>query len=288
MMNTDSKTMLEAFEETGGRGDVLSLPLAYLKRMQAVPFERFAPIIYQLFKWFVTGDNTPLDDPLANAELEGLKVEQLQNAVRRKAFLVEQANRAKKGAAARWGTSNAHGHTEDAHGCPRAAVVCPTITKTVTINHNPNQSEGYGYAKTVVVDGSRADADAAPEPPPPPTATATEAKRRIRDIAPEVNADNYDQAAIKFYKENYVGVWSKNDRIAANRAALVVGETCNMQTMQFLINSCRELGRELFLRAVFRMDQDMNKPGGSEIENPGAVLVTRLKQLKEAVAVVGR
>ena len=106
-MKTDRKTMLEAFEETDGRGDVLSIPREDLVRLKAVPFERFAPIFYQLFKWFVDGDETPLEDPIANAMLEGMKEEQRQNALRRKAFLVAQANRAKKGAEVRW--SNAHG-----------------------------------------------------------------------------------------------------------------------------------------------------------------------------------
>lgn len=115
-MRIDRKTMLEAFEETDGRGDVLSIPREYLVRMKAVPYERFAPIFYQLIKWFVDGDKTPLEDPLANAELEGMKEEQRKNALRRRAFLVEQSNRAKKGAEARWGTRNARGQ-------PRASTV---------------------------------------------------------------------------------------------------------------------------------------------------------------------
>ncbi len=123
-MKIDHQTMLEAFEETGGRGDVLSIPREDLLRLKAVPLKRFAPIFHQLIKWFVDGDETPLEDPLANAMLEGFKEHQRVNAKRRLAFLKKQAASAKKGAEARWGTSqNAHGQPTATRGQPRVAQV---------------------------------------------------------------------------------------------------------------------------------------------------------------------
>lgn len=124
-MKIDTKTMLEAFEETGGRGDVLSIPRKDLVQLATVPFKRFAPIFHQLFKWFVDGDNTPLKDPLANAMLERLKVQQLENARRRKAFLVRQADLSKKGVEAR--QRNANGNPWVISGQPMGN---PTVTQT--------------------------------------------------------------------------------------------------------------------------------------------------------------
>lgn len=92
-MKIDHKTMLEAFEETNGRGDVLSIPRSELVGLTTLPFELLAPVFYQLFKWFVDGDETPLEEPYANAILERMKEEQRQNALRRKAFLIAQKDK---------------------------------------------------------------------------------------------------------------------------------------------------------------------------------------------------
>ena len=117
-MKIDHQTMLEAFEETDGRGDVLSIPREYLVLMKAVPYERFAPIFYQFIKWFVDGDDTPLEEPLANAELEGLKEHQRQNALRRRAFLVTQHKKIMR----QWGKCDELQNTTEYQNPPHRAI----------------------------------------------------------------------------------------------------------------------------------------------------------------------
>lgn len=87
---TYPKTMLEKFNETDGRGDVLSLAREDVARLYALPVEIYAPIVHALFGWFLNGDANTLDDPRDNAMLEGFKEHQLANAWKRKAFLEKQ------------------------------------------------------------------------------------------------------------------------------------------------------------------------------------------------------
>lgn len=279
-MRTDNKTMLEAFEETGGRGDVLSLPLSYLKRMQAVPFDWFASVLHQLFKWFVSGDETPLEDPIANAELEGLKEEQRKNALRRKAFLVAQSDRIKR----RW-EKNKHeiptgnpGNTTVYHGIP-------TITKTVTVNRNPNQSEGYGLRKDGLRDGGVGrPADAPPSPPVTATAlTFKEANRFLWKSAPPLDEKHYTKEEIA----KWDGYSFEDADFIVGDILLTIGEEGNKQTENALRKFYRELGAKVFFRAYARFDKDWHEvcDSGNEWEKPGAILIARLKKIQEAMAV---
>ena len=105
-MKIDTHTMLEAFDETGGRGDALTLSRESLVALAGVPAEVFAPIFHRLFQWFVSGDDTPLADPLANALLEGMKEHQRKNATKRRAYLVAQAEKGRRSAEQRSATVN--------------------------------------------------------------------------------------------------------------------------------------------------------------------------------------
>lgn len=179
-MKIDTKTMLEAFEETGGRGDVLSIPREDLVRLKAVPLERFAPIFYQLFKWFVDGDETPLEDPIANAMLEGYKEHQRQNAMRRKAFLVEQANRSAKGVAARKAKiMQPVGNPRNTNGQP---VGNPRITQAKAKAKAKAEAKAKASDLASVGDGaSRANAA------PPTPISVKEAQKFLAMNAPQIS-----------------------------------------------------------------------------------------------------
>lgn len=178
-MRIDRKTMLEAFEETDGRGDVLSIPREDLVRLKAVPLERFAPIFYQLFKWFVDGDETPLEDPIANAMLEGYKEHQRQNAMRRKAFLVEQANRSAKGVAARKAKiMQPVGYPRNTNGQP---VGNPRITQV--------KAEAKAEAKVKASDlASVGDGASRANAAPPTPISVKEAQKFLAMNAPQISS----------------------------------------------------------------------------------------------------
>ena len=177
-MKIDHQTMLEAFEETGGRGDVLSIPREDLLRLKAVPLKRFAPIFNQLIKWFVDGDETPLEDPLANAMLEGFKEHQRVNAKRRLAFLKKQAASAKKGAEARWGTSqNAHGQPTATRGQPRVAQVKAKA-----------KAEAKEEAKAISSFASVGDGASRAVAAPPTPISVKEAKKFLAMDAPQISS----------------------------------------------------------------------------------------------------
>lgn len=95
-MKIDTKTMLEAFEETGGRGDVLSIPLEKGAALTALPKEMFADILYPLFQWWVNGTCDEPSDARDRMMLEDMKRHQTANAIKRKAFLVAQSEKWKK------------------------------------------------------------------------------------------------------------------------------------------------------------------------------------------------
>ncbi len=257
------------------RGDLLSLRLQDVVPLfsESYPAETRHALLDALLGWFVGGEEPKIEDPITDAYLQLLVTRQKESVNR----FLEKCNINRENVV----------NGKIAKAGQRGVTAVPNRTvKEYNRNRKVNRkdepkSESLRFTDAVV-DGSGADADAAPEPPPP-TVTATEAKRTIQDIAPEVTKDNYDPPAIKYYNDNYVGVWLKSDTSIATRAAFVVNESYEMWTRQFLRNSCRKLGRDLFARAVFRMDRDLQKPGGSDIENPGAVLVTRLKRLEEAV-----
>lgn len=175
-MRIDRKTMLEAFEETDGRGDVLSIPRKDLVQLATVPFKRFAPIFHQLFKWFVDGDNTPLKDPLANAMLERLKVQQLENARRRKAFLVRQADLSKKGVEAR--QRNANGNPWVISGQP---VGNPTVTQ---IKPKPKPEPKLEQRESL---GSVGDGASRANAAPPTPISVKEAQKFLAMNAPQIS-----------------------------------------------------------------------------------------------------
>lgn len=186
-MKTNNRTMLDAFNETDGRGDVLSIPREDLVRLKAVPLERFAPIFHQLFKWFVDGDETELEDPIANAMLEGFKEHQRKNAVRRKAFLVEQSIRAKKGAEARWSRpQNANGHTKnakDARGHSEEAKNAHWHPRNAQVKAKAKVEAKVDSTLGLVGDGLTRAIAASPTPIP-----VDEAKKFLAMDAPQISS----------------------------------------------------------------------------------------------------
>lgn len=279
-MRIDHKTMLEAFEETEGRGDVLSISREDLVRLKAVPFERFAPIFYQLFKWFVDGDETPLEDPVANAMLEGYKEHQRINARRRKAFLIAQQEKINK----RWkknecvNTMEYHGKSKGSRRIPRNTTEYQVKAKAkAEVKEEAKDSSSF----TVGDEESRTDAA-----PPSPLSVA-EAKKELMILAPPVNDERYSEDDMKYYEENRDEDYGDEDA-AVEHALDVIDEAENDKARNALAKSCSAVGLNLFRRALFRFDTDVfqdERKGGKEksFRSKGAALMARLKRLSAAV-----
>ena len=116
--------MLERFNATNGRGDVLSFSREDAARLAELPLEIAAPILHALLKWFLTGEDVPLNDPRDRAMLAGFKEHQLGNAARRGKFLNDQKEKSDKAVQTRKERSSrdAHGtstdNPRDTHGTP--------------------------------------------------------------------------------------------------------------------------------------------------------------------------
>ena len=177
-MKTNNRTMLDAFNETDGRGDVLSIPREDLVRLKAVPIERFAPIFHQLFKWFVDGDETELEDPIANAMLEGFKEHQRKNAVRRKAFLLSQQDKINQ----RWKKQNQRNTTEY-NGKPRNTAEHPRNTKAYQVKAKAKVEAKVDSTLDLVGDGLTRAIAASPTPIP-----VDEAKKFLAMDAPQISS----------------------------------------------------------------------------------------------------
>ena len=275
-MRIDHKTMLEAFEETGGRGDVLSLPRKAVASLAKLPMDGLAPMLQQLFRWFLDGDETHLVDPFADAMLEGLKEQQLQNATRRKAYLVAQAERIKL----RW-------EKNKYQGIPNDTTVYQTKTVTVNGNHKPNQSEVYGFTG----DDSGVYADATPESSPTATVlTEAEARQTIASFAPEATEENYGRRFAEAERREGVGEkFAKSERYALDFALKQLDEKENVQTRNALRKFRRE-GSDILWRALVRFHSDSiaAKKRGKPFDKPGALFITRLKALRLAAGVIAR
>lgn len=109
MSRPDYGSMLERFNATDGRGDVLSFSREDAARLAELPLEIAAPILHALLKWFLTGEEVPLNDPRDRAMLAGFKEHQLSNAARRGKFLNDQKEKSDKAVQAR---------KERTHGTP--------------------------------------------------------------------------------------------------------------------------------------------------------------------------
>lgn len=109
MSRPDYGSMLERFNATDGRGDVLSFSREDAARLAELPLEIAAPILHALLKWFLTGEEVPLSDPRDRAMLAGFKEHQLGNAARRGKFLNDQKEKSDKAVQAR---------KERTHGTP--------------------------------------------------------------------------------------------------------------------------------------------------------------------------
>ena len=177
-MKTNNRTMLDAFNETDGRGDVLSIPREDLVRLKAVPIERFAPIFHQLFKWFVDGDETELEDSIANAMLEGFKEHQRKNAVRRKAFLLSQQDKINQ----RWKKQNQRNTTEY-NGKPRNTAEHPRNTKAYQVKAKAKVEAKVDSTLDLVGDGLTRAIAASPTPIP-----VDEAKKFLAMDAPQISS----------------------------------------------------------------------------------------------------
>ena len=90
-MKPNYGSMLERFNATDGRGDILSFSLEDAARLAELPLEIVAPLFHALLRWFVSGEDIPLTDPRDRAMLAGFKEHQRANAARRGAFLEGQA-----------------------------------------------------------------------------------------------------------------------------------------------------------------------------------------------------
>lgn len=113
MSRPDYGSMLERFNATGGRGDVLSFSREDAARLAELPLEIAAPILHALLKWFLTGEDVRLDDPRDRAMLAGFKEHQLGNAARRGKFLNDQKEKSDKAVQAR-----KERNPRDTHGTP--------------------------------------------------------------------------------------------------------------------------------------------------------------------------
>ena len=269
-MKIDHKTMLEAFEETDGRGDVLSIPREDLVRLKAVPLERFAPIFYQLFKWFVDGDETPLEDPLANAMLEGMKEEQRENARRRKAFLIAQQDKINK----RWKKSEPENTTEY-HGKPR------------NTNHNhkpkpepklePKQSLGSGGGRL-----TRAKAA------PPTTMSGKEAKKFLAMNAPQISSLPEMQVNGKPTMQCHQFLTADVDDIVELIGNEIFGDdrdegTCTTfdEPIAEMARRMEAIGKEDVFRKV--LVKAMVDSEADDVDNPAAFVMARCKKGEAAI-----
>lgn len=281
-MKIDHKTMLEAFEETDGRGDVLSIPREDLVRLKAVPFERFAPIFYQLFKWFVDGDETPLEDPIANAMLEGYKEHQRQNALRREAFLVAQANRSAKGVAARKAKMGLSvGNPRNTNGQP---VGNPRITqaKAKAEAKAKAKAKAFGLASG---GGRLPRAKAAP----PTTISEKEAKKFLAMNAPQIST----LPNMKTAKGNPTMLCSKLLTADVADAIEIVGneilgddrdeETCTTfdEPIAEMAERMAGIGKEAVFRKV--LVKAMVDSDDDEVDNPAAFVMARCKKGEAAI-----
>lgn len=113
MSRPDYGGMLERFNATDGRGDVLSFSREDAARLAELPLEIAAPILHALLKWFLTGEDIPLDDPRDRAMLAGFKEHQLGNAARRGKFLNDQKAKSDMAVKAR-----RNANPRDTHGTP--------------------------------------------------------------------------------------------------------------------------------------------------------------------------
>lgn len=272
-MKIDTKTMLEAFEETGGRGDALTLSRESLVALASIPVETFAPIFHRLFQWFINGDETPLTDPLANALLQSMKEHQKKNATKRRAYLVAQAEKSRKAA-------ESHGKVRESHGNPTGTPKKP----------KPSQDKEEAEAKDISISDN--------------ISFASDAGRKLRAVDTALASSLSEEEAKKFLAINAPQVCSHSDMqndegspntfcrkflAADNEDAVrmtvenILDEDCNAEqvinTIMNVISSTDDPDRA-FRRVLAKVIIDV---WHGDAENPAAFAIARVKKCRDAL-----
>lgn len=166
--------MLERFNATDGRGDVLSFSREDAARLAELPLEIAAPILHALLRWFLTGEEVQLDDPRDRAMLAGFKEHQLGNAARRGKFLNDQKEKSDKAVQAR-----KERNLRDTHGTPTDN---PRDTQVIDKAKAEDKDEVSKSLSSVEGDKTRADAALVP------SLSVTEAKKILAMDAPDISS----------------------------------------------------------------------------------------------------
>ena len=174
MSRPDYGSMLERFNATGGRGDVLSFSREDAARLAELPLEIAAPILHALLKWFLTGEDVQLDDPRDRAMLAGFKEHQLGNAARRGKFLNAQKEKSDLAVQAR-----KERNPRDTHGTPT-----DNPRETQVIDKAKDKDSVKEKSLSLAGDGTERGGLTPPVCPSP--LSAEEAKKVLAMDAPEV------------------------------------------------------------------------------------------------------
>lgn len=171
MSARDIGGMLERFNATDGRGDVLSISREDAARLHELPLEIYGPIFHALLGWFLTGKETHLDDPRDRAMLAGFKEHQLGNAARRGKFLNDQKEKSDKAVQAR--RERTHGTSTD-------------NPRDTQVKDKAKAEDKDEVSKSLSsVDGAERDGL---KPPVCPSLSVTEAKKILAMDAPEISS----------------------------------------------------------------------------------------------------
>ena len=256
------------------RGDVLQLHREDMEPLFAdgFPPEARHTILDALFGWFVGGEEPTLDEPLANAYLQAFINRQKSEVLRYLDFCrVRVENRAAAGKNAGRQVTTLAGNSKE----------------TVKVTVKGKQSEPF----TVTGDGSRVNADATLDPSLTATVpTEADARKTIASFAPPATEENYGKEFAEAESRSHVGEkFAKSEQYACDFMLKMLDEKENEQTRNALTKFRREIGADMMWRTVVRFynDKTSAKKRGEPFNNPGALFMSRLKAVREAMATVG-
>lgn len=259
------------------RGDVLQLPKQFLEPLYSsdYPVDARRDILDALVGWFIGREIPKLKNPLANAQLQGF-INQQKEAVQSYLDLcrVNANNRARQ--------PNEDGATTVPQGRRSSTAVGNKRKETVNVKDKRNES--------FTVDVSGVDADATPDTSITATAlTEAEARQTIAAFAPPATEEIYGKEFVEAEERSGIGgKFVELEQFSCDFILSRIDEKGNALTRNALLKFRREVGADVLWRAWVRFynDKTAAKDRGEPFTNPGALFMSRLKSIREALSVM--